>query len=147
MEIFTKNSAKCTIFQRNDCNNFSSLMQYVSKATFENSYFKNMIRVGGRDTSWPVLSPYKLKQCVRAEFKTFELQEFDWSLVRHSEFLTMTCPPPGHVQQLTTLAPKTVMHSPMWLNAFFFFNRIMLFVGLSLICGENPATRAQSMHS
>jgi hypothetical protein len=26
MEIFTKNSAKCTIFQRNDCNNFSSLM-------------------------------------------------------------------------------------------------------------------------
>jgi hypothetical protein len=26
MEIFTKNSAKCTIFQKNDCNNFSSLM-------------------------------------------------------------------------------------------------------------------------
>jgi hypothetical protein len=26
MEIFTKNSSKCTIFQRNDCNNFSSLM-------------------------------------------------------------------------------------------------------------------------
>jgi hypothetical protein len=29
MEIFTKNSAKCTIFQRNDCNNFSSLMDIV----------------------------------------------------------------------------------------------------------------------
>jgi hypothetical protein len=27
MEIFTKNSAKCTIFQSNNCNNFSSLMQ------------------------------------------------------------------------------------------------------------------------
>jgi hypothetical protein len=26
MEIFTKNSAKCTIFQSNNCNNFSSLM-------------------------------------------------------------------------------------------------------------------------
>jgi hypothetical protein len=26
MEIFTKNSAKCTIFQRTNCNNFSSLM-------------------------------------------------------------------------------------------------------------------------
>jgi asparagine synthase (glutamine-hydrolysing) len=31
MEIFTKNSAKCTIFQRNDCNNFSSLMQFFQK--------------------------------------------------------------------------------------------------------------------
>jgi hypothetical protein len=28
MEIFTKNSAKCTIFQRTNCNNFSSLMYY-----------------------------------------------------------------------------------------------------------------------
>jgi hypothetical protein len=25
MEIFTKNSAKCTIFQSTNCNNFSSL--------------------------------------------------------------------------------------------------------------------------
>jgi hypothetical protein len=30
MEIFTKNNAKCTIFQRNDCNNFSSLM-YIDR--------------------------------------------------------------------------------------------------------------------
>jgi hypothetical protein len=29
MEIFTKNSAKCTIFQRNECNNFSSLMMFA----------------------------------------------------------------------------------------------------------------------
>jgi hypothetical protein len=28
MEIFTKSSAKCTIFQSNNCNNFSSLMWY-----------------------------------------------------------------------------------------------------------------------
>jgi hypothetical protein len=27
MEIFTKNSAKCTIFQRSNCNNFLSLMK------------------------------------------------------------------------------------------------------------------------
>jgi hypothetical protein len=38
-----------------------------------------------------------------------------------------------------------LMHSPMWLNAFSFFNRIMLFVRLSLIHGEYLlATRAQS---
>jgi hypothetical protein len=30
MEIFTKNSAKCTIFQSNNCNNFSSLMNSIS---------------------------------------------------------------------------------------------------------------------
>jgi hypothetical protein len=40
-----------------------------------------------------------------------------------------------------------LMHSPMWLNASSFFNRIMLFIRLSLICGENLATRAQSVHS
>jgi hypothetical protein len=32
MEIFTKNSAKCTIFQRNNCNNFSSLMYFSRRA-------------------------------------------------------------------------------------------------------------------
>jgi hypothetical protein len=29
-----------------------------------------------------------------------------------------------------------LMHSPMWLNAFSFSNRIMFFIRLSLICGE-----------
>jgi hypothetical protein len=29
MEIFTKNSAKCTIFQSTICNKFSSLMNYT----------------------------------------------------------------------------------------------------------------------
>jgi hypothetical protein len=40
-----------------------------------------------------------------------------------------------------------LMHSPMWLNTFSFFNRILLFIRLSLIHGENLATRAQSTHS
>jgi hypothetical protein len=41
MEIFTKNSAKCTIFQRNDCNNFSSLMEsskYMKKCNVSAMY-------------------------------------------------------------------------------------------------------------
>jgi hypothetical protein len=37
-----------------------------------------------------------------------------------------------------------LMHSPMWLNAFSFFSRIMLFIRLSLIHGENLTTHAQS---
>jgi hypothetical protein len=36
-----------------------------------------------------------------------------------------------------------LMCSPMWLNVLSFSNRIMLFVRLSLICGENLATHAQ----
>jgi hypothetical protein len=35
MEIFTKNSAKCTVFQSTICNKFSSLMQAIEKATRE----------------------------------------------------------------------------------------------------------------
>jgi hypothetical protein len=41
-----------------------------------------------------------------------------------------------------------LMHSPMWLNAFSFSDRIMLFVRLSLIReDEILATHAQYMHS
>jgi hypothetical protein len=57
----------------------------------------------------------------------------------------MTHPLPGHVQQLTTQA--VLMHFPMWLNVFSFSDRIILFIRLSLIHGEIPATRAQYTHS
>jgi hypothetical protein len=40
-----------------------------------------------------------------------------------------------------------LMHSPEWVNAFSFSKMIMLFVRLSLICGENPETCAQYMRS
>jgi hypothetical protein len=36
-----------------------------------------------------------------------------------------------------------LMSSPMWLNVFSFFNRIMLFIRLSLIHEENLTTHAQ----
>jgi hypothetical protein len=49
------------------------LNQYMSKATFENSYFKNMICAGGRDTSWPNSSIAIQAQTICAEFKIFIL--------------------------------------------------------------------------
>jgi hypothetical protein len=41
MEIFTKNSAKCTIFQSTNCNNFSSLMFCFLRLHFLVSPFPN----------------------------------------------------------------------------------------------------------
>jgi hypothetical protein len=58
----------------------------------------------------------------------------------------MTYPLPGHVQQLTTQMASLDVFSHV-VECISFSNWIMLFVRLSLICGEILATCAQYTHS
>jgi hypothetical protein len=74
--------------------------------------------------------------------RLFELQEFDWSLIRHSEFLTKTCPAPGHVQQLTTLAANLDAFSYVVECIFFLQQDNVICQALLDLWGEsgNPCT-------
>jgi hypothetical protein len=72
-----------------------------------------------------------------------KLQEFEWSLIQLSEFLTMT-PPSSYVQQCTTHATCLDAFSHV-VEFFSFSNRIMLFLRLSLIHGDNLTTCAQKL--
>jgi hypothetical protein len=49
MEIFTKNSAKCTIFQSTICNKFSSLMSHCLVTAWQSK--SGSIFIGGADVT------------------------------------------------------------------------------------------------
>ncbi len=67
-------------------------------------------------------------------------------MVTHSTFRVPNHDPP-HLVMSSNAQPMqpVLMHSPMWLNVFSFSNRIMLFLKLSLIHGENLTTCAQKL--
>jgi hypothetical protein len=57
MEIFTKNSAKCTIFQITNCNNFSSLMN-INNLKFAQHLFGSIHKDYTPRTCQTQLNPY-----------------------------------------------------------------------------------------